>query len=349
MRYFETRHLGDVTSRLASVQTIQKTLTTTFVEAFIDGLMSVVTLGLMLLYSWKLASVTIVAVLVYLGARWIAYGAMNARAEHHLISAARQESHLLESLRGIHSIKVAGEEPNRRAGYENLIHDSMNKEVGLAQFGQAFLTLNQVIFGLERVLVIWIGANLVLQSIFSVGMLIAYLAYKDQFALRVSTLVDRGIEFRMLRLHGERLSDIVQCEPENLGSDVSMVRSLRGGLELRGLSFRYAEGEPWVVKDCSFAVAEGESVAIIGDSGCGKTTLVKLITGLLDPAEGTLLFGGVESSRLGISNVRAMVGAVMQDDQLFAGSIADNISFSIHIWIFSVSIEPRSVPRFIWI
>lgn len=96
----------------------------------------------------------------------------------------------------------------------------------------------------------------------------------------------------MLRLHGERLSDIVQCEPENLGSDVSMVRSLRGGLELRGLSFRYAEGEPWVVKDCSFAVAEGESVAIIGDSGCGKTTLVKLITGLLDPAEGTLLFGG---------------------------------------------------------
>lgn len=131
----------------------------------------------------------------------------------------------------------------------------------------------------------------------------------------------------MLRLHGERQSDIVQCEPENLGSDVSMVRSLRGGLELRGLSFRYAEGEPWVVKDCSFAVAEGESVAIIGDSGCGKTTLVKLITGLLDPAEGTLLFGGVESSRLGISNVRAMVGAVMQDDQLFAGSIADNISF----------------------
>ena len=222
---------------------------------------------------------------------------------------------------------MAGEESHRRAGYENLMQDSVNQEVGLAHFGQAFLSVNQLIFGLERVLVIWIGANLALQSVFSVGMLVAYLAYKDQFTIRVSALVDRWIDFRMLRLHGERLADIAQCAPEELGTDESGVVDLCNGLEVRGLSYRYAEGEPWVVKDCSFTVSNGESVAIIGESGCGKTTLVKLITGLLDPTEGAVLFGGVEARRLGVRNVRAVVGTVMQDDQLFAGSIAENISF----------------------
>lgn len=325
--FFEKRHLGDVTSRIGSVQAIQRTLTTSFVEALIDGLMAVVTFALMIVYSWKLALVTVLAVVLYLGIRAIAYRPVRDRTEQQLVAAARQQSHLLESLRGMQSLKVAGEESQRRATYDNLMIETVNQDVRLARMGLGFNTASQLVFGIERIAVIWIGALLALQNVFSVGMLIAYLAYKDQFAQRMSALIDKWIEFRMLRLHGERLADIVLTPPEDAHGVPQAPPPASIRIEVEKLSFRYADGEPWVLKDCSFAVEPGESVAIIGASGCGKTTLVKLLLGLLVPTEGTIRIGGHDLHKLGPRNVRAIVGAVMQDDQLFAGSVADNISF----------------------
>jgi len=325
--FFEKRHLGDITSRMQSVQAIQKTLTTSFVEAIIDGLMAVVTLGMMLLYSWKLALVTLLAVALYLGLRAIAYRPVRDRTEQQLVAAAKQQTHLLETLRGMQSLKLAGSEPTRQATYANLMTETVNQEVRLARMGLGFNTASQLVFGIERIAVIWIGATLALSNVFSAGMLIAYLAYKDQFAQRVSGLIDKWIEFRMLRLHGERLADIVLTPPEESLALPDLPPPADTRIEVSGLSFRYAEGEPWVLKDCSFTVEPGESVAIIGASGCGKTTLVKLMLGLLKPSEGTIKVGGQDLHRIGPQNVRKIVGAVMQDDQLFAGSIAENIAF----------------------
>ena len=326
--FFEKRHLGDITSRMGSVQTIQRTLTTSFVEALIDGLMAVVTLGMMLLYSWKLALITLLAVVLYLGLRALAFRPVREGTEQQLIAGAKQQSHLLESIRGVQSVKVAGRETSRRSTYFNLMNDTVNRDVWLAKLGLGFNTASQLIFGAERIAVIWIGAVLAMQNVFSVGMLIAYLAYKDQFAGRVGSLIDKWIEFRMLRLHGERLADIVLAEPEVLDEHRFEQRSPAStGLEISGLYFRYAEGEPWVLQDCSFTVEEGESVAIVGPSGCGKTTLVKLLLGLLKPTQGTIAVGGQDIAKLGPHNYRQMLGAVMQDDQLFAGSVAENIAF----------------------
>lgn len=326
--FFEKRHLGDITSRMGSVQIVQRTLTTSFVEALIDGLMAVVTLGIMLIYSWKLALITLLAVLLYLGLRALAFRPVREGTEQQLIAGARQQSHLLESIRGVRSVKVAGRETSRRSTYLNLMSDTVNRDVCLAKLGLGFNTASQLIFGAERIAVIWIGAVLAMQNVFSVGMLIAYLAYKDQFAGRIGSLIDKWIEFRMLRLHGERLADIVLAEPEVLGEhrfEHTLPASTR--LEVTGLNFRYAEGESWVLRDCSFSVEEGESVAIVGPSGCGKTTLVKLLLGLLKPTQGTITVDGQDIAKLGPHNYRQMVGAVMQDDQLFAGSVAENIAF----------------------
>lgn len=325
--YFEKRHLGDITSRMSSVQAIQRTLTTSFVEAIIDGVMAVVTLGLMLFYSWKLALVTLVAVILYMGIRSIAYRPVRDRTEQQLVAGAKQQTHLLESLRGMQSLKVAGEESQRCSAYDNLMYDTVNQEVLLARMGLGFNGASQLVFGIERIAVIWIGATLALQNVFSVGMLIAYLAYKDQFAGRMAALIDRWLEFRMLRLHGERLADIVLTPPEEHSGRSEAPPPASTRIEVENLSFRYGEGEQWVLKDCSFAIEAGESVAIIGASGCGKTTLVKLLLGLLPPTAGTIRVGGHDLHRIGPRNVRAIVGAVMQDDQLFAGSVADNISF----------------------
>ncbi len=330
--YFEKRHLGDVTSRMGSVQAIQRTLTTSFVEALIDGLMMVVTLGMMLLYSWKLALVSLVAVALYAIARALAFSPLRLGTEAQLIAGAKQQSHLLESIRGVQSVKVAGRESIRQAGYFNLMNDAVNRDIWLSKFGLSFSGASQLVFGLERIAVIWIGALFAMESVFSVGMLIAYLAYKDQFSQRVGALIDRWVEFRMLRLHSERLSDIVLTEPETLSfrSGSLPLDDLR--IEADDLGFRYAPGEPWVLRNCNLAIEAGESVAIIGPSGCGKTTLLKLLLGLLQPSEGEVRVGGVPLSKLDMDAYRRVIGAVMQDDQLFAGSVSDNIAFEDEGW-----------------
>lgn len=327
LSFFEKRHLGDITSRMGSVREIQRTLTTSFVEALIDGLMAVVTLALMLFYSWKLSLITLLAVALYLGIRLLAYRPLRDGTEQQLVAAAKQQTHLLESLRGMQSVKVAGAEGLRRSRYDNLMVDTVNHEIRLARMGLGFNSASQLVFGIERIAVIWIGALLAMQNVFSVGMLIAYLAYKDQFAQRMSGLIDKAMEFRMLRLHGERLADIVLTEPEDHTVQAELPPPGDMKIEVEGLGFRYADGEPWVLKDLSFTIEPGESVAIVGASGGGKTTLVKLLLGLLRPQEGSIRIGGQDIHKIGAQNVRQYMGAVMQDDQLFAGSIADNISF----------------------
>lgn len=328
--FFEKRHLGDITSRMGSVQTIQRALTTSFIEAIIDGLMAVVTLGLMIFYSWKLALITLVAVGLYFGIRAIAYRPVRDRTEQQLVAGAKQQTHLLETLRGMQSVKVAGLESLRRGVYDNLMTETVNNDVRLARMGLGFNGLSQLVFGAERVAVIWIGALLAMQNVFSVGMLIAYLAYKDQFATRMSSLIDKWIEFRMLRLHGERLADIVLTPPEEGFDRPEVAPPQNTAIRVEGLGFRYADGEPWVLKECNLHIEDGESVAIVGASGCGKTTLVKLLLGLLKPSEGEIRIGGLDLHKSGPRNLRTMMGVVMQDDQLFAGSIAENISLFDH-------------------
>ncbi len=131
----------------------------------------------------------------------------------------------------------------------------------------------------------------------------------------------------MLSLHAERLGDIVLTPAERDEVPTNELTHLEPSIELRGVSFRYGEGEPWVLKDCNLTLAAGQSAAIIGPSGCGKTTLLKVLLGLLAPQEGEVLYGGIPVKHLGLQNYRRRIGTVMQEDALLGGSIGDNISF----------------------
>jgi ATP-binding cassette, subfamily B, bacterial CvaB/MchF/RaxB len=329
VNFFESRHLGDVVSRYGSVSAIQRTLTTSFVEALLDGLMAVVALGMLLLYAPMLTLVVIIAVALYAGLRIAYYGPIRRLSEEQIVHAAKQQSHFLESVRGIQSLKLFGREDDRRAGYLNLVVNTVNREVALQRLSIAFRAGNGLIFGIEGVLILWLGAHLVLDKALSIGMLIAFIAYKDQFNSRVASFIDKMIEFKMLSLQGERLADIVLTEQER--EDVALqpqaVSSEPLALELKNLQFRYADTEPWVINDISLRIEPGEHVAIVGRSGCGKTTLLKLMLGLLDPVSGERRVGEQLMSQMGKRQWRSQIGVVMQDDQLFAGSIAQNIAF----------------------
>ncbi|MEO7743807.1 MAG: peptidase domain-containing ABC transporter [Usitatibacter sp.] len=324
--YFEKRHLGDVVSRFGAVGSIQRTLTSSFVEALIDGVMAFATLAMMLVYSAALTCVALGAVALYGLLRWAFYEPLRRATEEHIVHNAKQQSHFLETVRGVQSIKLFGRQEERRSRWLNLVVDAVNQDLVSQKLGLGFRSANGLVFGVERVAIVWLGALLVLDSAFSVGMLFAFMAYKEQFSARVAGLVDKMIDLRMLNLQGERLADIVLTPPE-MESPVTAVDEVEASLEVRSLSYRYSDMEPFVLLNCSFAVAPGESVALVGPSGGGKTTLLKLMLGLLPPTDGKVLAGGVDIQKLGIDRYRKLVGTVMQDDQLFAGSIGDNISF----------------------
>lgn len=324
--YFEKRHLGDVVSRFGAVTTIQRTLTSSFVEALIDGVMALVTLAMMLVYSPMLTAIALVAVAFYAALRWAFYQPLRRATEEHIVHSAKQQSHFLETVRGVQSIKLFGRQEERRCRWLNLVVDAVNQDVATQKLGLGFRSANGLVMGVERVAIVWLGALLVLDSAFSVGMLFAFMAYKEQFSARVSGLIDKLIDLRMLNLQGERLADIVLSPPEE-DSSLPAPDAVEPSLEVRGLSFRYSDTEPLVLLNCGFTVQAGESVALVGPSGGGKTTLIKLMLGLLQPTDGKVLAGGIDIQKLGIDRYRKLVGTVMQDDQLFAGSIGDNISF----------------------
>jgi ATP-binding cassette subfamily B protein RaxB len=246
--------------------------------------------------------------------------------EEQIVHSAKQQSHFLETVRGVQSIKLFGRQEERRSRFLNLVVDAVNQDLVSQKLALAFRSANGLLFGAERVAIIWIGSLLVLDSAFSVGMLFAFVSYKEQFSSRVGGLIDKMIDLRMLGLQAERLADIVLTPPEPEAPHVT-ADAIDASLTVNNLSFRYSDTEPFVLLNCSFQVAAGECVAIVGPSGGGKTTLVKLLLGLLAPTDGKILVGGVDIQKMGIDRYRKLVGTVMQDDQMFAGSIADNISF----------------------
>lgn len=328
--YFERRHLGDIVSRFSSIDTIQRTLTVSFVESLLDGLMSLLTMVVLFVYSPPLAWVCVGVMSIYGFGRWVWYRPLRDATAAHIVHAARQQSHFLETIRGVRTIKLFQRHEERRLSWLTLLADQMNADVKTQKLQMAWQLLNGLLFGLQQVLVIWLGAKLVMNGQFSVGMLTAFLAYRMQFATRVAAFIDKCIQLTMLRLHGERLADIVLSAPE---SDRTMTRlmleahSLEPNIEVRHLKFRYADHEPWVLKEVNIQVGAGESVAITGPSGCGKTTLMNVMLGVLQPTEGEVLIGGVDIRSLGVDALRSMSASVTQDDTLFEGSIADNICF----------------------
>ncbi len=323
--YFEKRHLGDVVSRFGSINTIQRALTTSFVEALVDGVMAVAMLAVMAYYSVLLCTVVVGAIVIYALLRWLSYGSLRRATEDQIVLQAKEQSLFLESVRGVQAIKLFSFESQRTGQWLNAMVDAMNRGISTQKLNIGAQSGNQLLNALENVLVVWLGAGLVLDNQFTVGMLTAFISYKTTFAQRVHSLIDKAVELTMLKIQGQRLADIVQTEREPDAMGLLTPQDMTLGL--KDVWFRYSESDPWILQGINLTIRPGESVAIVGGSGCGKTTLLKLMMGLLTPGKGEVSLGGVSLVALGASGYRPLIGAVMQEDLLLAGTLLENISF----------------------
>lgn len=325
--WFEKRHVGDVLSRFQSIQPIQQALTQGAVVAIVDGALAVLTLVVMFFYSPRLAFVALVAFGLYLIVRLVSFSFEREASEAAIIAASKEQSTMIESLRGITTLRLFNREAARHALWQTKLTDSVNAGVGSARIGLWQVTANTLIFGLETVITIWLAIGFVIEGGFSVGMVFAYIAYKTQFLQKSASLVDQAIAFRMLSLHLERLSDIAMSEDDiSVGPSATAQTELKGGIELKNVTYRYSPTDPLVLHGVDLVVEPGAHVAITGPSGGGKSTLVKILLGLVEPDGGEMLIDGQPLNRFGHKAYHDQLGAVLQDDSLFAGSLAENIA-----------------------
>lgn len=327
LQYFEKRHIGDVVSRFGSLQQVKDLLTKGVIEALIDGVMAIATLIMIFLYSPKLSFVVLAAIAVYAVIRIAMYRPLRVMSEEVIVNQAKEQSNFMETVRGIQTIKLFGREVQRQSVWHNKYADSLNAGIRVGHLNIGYEAINKVIFGLENVLVVYFAAMLVMDGDLTIGMLFAFMAYKRQFVGKMASLIEKIIEFKMLSLHFDRLADISLTEKEGYMQGEVSSKAISGAIELQGVTYRYNSKEAPVFKELDLKIKAGESVAIVGPSGCGKTTLAKIMLGLFEAETGKVQVDGVDIRQIGLSKYRSQIAAVMQDDQLLSGSIADNISF----------------------
>lgn len=339
--YFARRHLGDIVSRFGSVNNILEVLTGTFVEAALDGLMVLLALGLMLAYSPTLTLLSLASVGLYVVVRLLWYRPLKQASAEHLVRSANESSHLLETVRGMRTIRLFARQAERLSAWQALMVADVNASLAIERLEIFYRLVRGTLSGVFALLVIWLGARDVMAGTLSVGMLLAFMAYRNQFESRITELVNKFFDLRMLGLDAQRLADIVLTPveadvqsglptPAALGETASEGRPRAvtpPTIDLRGLYFRHTPGAPDILAGLDLHIPAGRAVAITGPSGCGKTTLLQVLLGVYQPQQGEVRIDGQPLSGQSLTAWRSRIGTVLQDDVLFAGSILDNIAF----------------------
>jgi ATP-binding cassette subfamily B protein RaxB len=324
--YFEKRHVGDVISRLGSVKPIQEAITQGVVGTVIDGLMACIAAVILFFYSATLAMIVIAAVLINLAISLALLPRMKQRMEESILAEAKEQTHLIETVRAATTLKLLGREAVREGAWRNLHAETTNASIAVGKFQISQQFAQGVITGLQTVLVIYVAGSAILAGQgFSIGMLFSFLSYRQTFTDRAMALVNQLMQFRFLRLHLDRLADIVTTPAEGT-ADAAGLLEVQGRMRLKQVSFRYGATDPLVLEDVDLEIEPGDYVAIQGASGSGKTTLLKLLLGLNQPTDGMIELDGQRATAERWRAWREQVGVVAQDDRLLSGTIADNIA-----------------------
>ena len=325
VRYFQSRHLGDVVSRLESLEPIRRAITETGINGVVQCAVVLGTLAIMLFYSPALALVSLAGML----AAGLLLAAVMPRtrrlSEEALVHQARQDSSLLETLRASAVVHALGLAPLRLAQWQNQFAFAMNARFlsGQLLIWQGFGS--QLIAGAEQVLFLGVGIAGLMDGRLTLGTLFAFMTLRGRLAQATVTLLAIGRELYLLKVHLRRLSDIVLEDAPPPPPAGGIARDVRGSLHARKLSFRYPGG-PLVLRDFCCVIGAGETVVITGPSGCGKTTLLRLLSMQLTADSGRLLVDGSELSLWHMPALRKQLALVLQEDSLFRGSLAENIS-----------------------
>jgi len=318
--------LGDLLARVRSVDTVRRFVTDQAAPLLIDLLIGLVTAALMIAFSPHLAVIVITGLSIEASVRLFGLRRQRELSEHLLEAEGKEMSRLLESIRAIQAIKLAGREAQRFALWENEYIRVLNATSRLSRQRTTIGSLTSAAGSLEWAAVLAVGILGVGFAPVSTGVLFGFLAYRGVFRERVSGVMENLWSMQQAGVHIRRLDDLMLAEAEPQGGSCARIEGA-GCLRIENVSFRYAPTEPLVLDNVSLEFPAGACVAIVGPSGSGKSTLVKLILGIERAQQGTVQLDGVPIEQVNRQVWREHFGTVMQDDTLLAGSINENIAF----------------------
>lgn len=327
LAYFERRHVGDLMSRVGSIQPIQALLAHGLVNVLIDAVLFLTTLVVMAVISPMLAGIVVASTLAYLAYSQMLYPAMRLRSEEEIIARASEETYLMETIRAVRAVKIFGHEAQRESGWRNQYADVLSASYRARLLDIRADLAENLLFSAAFLICVYVGAMRVIDNAMTIGTLLAFLSYRSSFAASAAALVDQVQRWRLLGVHLERLSDIVTERREEFAPQIHRAPLAAPAIALDHLTFAYDEGEAPVIDRVTLNIPGGSLVAVVGPSGAGKTTLFRLMLGLLPPQMGRILIDGVPLGPATMAAWRGRIAAVLQDDWLLTGTIADNIAF----------------------
>lgn len=328
--YFSRRHIGDIVSRFGSLNNVRDFLCSGIVEIFIDGLMVFLALLLMFIYDGLLTAIALIAVIFYGLLRLATYRQLYTRNEEWIHDRALENTVFMENVSAIQGIKIYTRESARLGYWQNCFATAMSSGIQVQKLGFNVQFFQGLLLGLENIVLLLAGSYSVTNGAISVGMLMAFISFKDHFYRSIFSMLDKLFEFRMLDIHLGRLADIAFSKAEPGGGNSLVIGSHHDhvfDVSLDAVGYRYDPESPLLFSDVSLTLKNNEVVAIIGPTGCGKSTLLKIVLSLIEPLQGKLLINGVCVSHYGLERYRSRVAGVLQNDSLLSGSILENIVF----------------------
>ena len=327
LAFFEKRHKGDLQSKFQSIDQIQKKISTDFVNTVLDGLMICINFLVMAIYSQLLTALVTCALFLGFAFRYVSYQRLRKQTESSIHQHAKAMTIFLETLQGIIPIKSFLKERVRFNTWRNSYIDALNADINVSKLDVVYQAANQLLFHVEHILVVCVGASLVLSNRFSVGMLIAFLSYRLLLVNKTASFIHNIFDYKLISIQLNRLSDILFQHPEVMSTGRGDICQIKGAITLDNVSFKYNSNDIAILNNVSLSIKAGEKVAIIGPSGCGKSTLLKVMMGLLESTGGDIAIDNMPIKEFGLKNYRNLTAAVMQEDTLLSGSILNNISF----------------------
>ena len=327
-QFFLQRSTGDLMTRLNSNVTVREILTTGAVSTVLDGLL--VSGYLILIFAQSLSMGTVVVVLgaVQVSIPIVAHKSIQRLMAENLQAQARSQGYLAQMVTGIETLKAIGAERRAVDHWSNLFVDEINATVARGRLNTVIETLTTALRVASPIVVLVVGTLGVVSGDLTLGTMLALSALATGFLGPLSNLVITGLQLQVLGSYMERINDVLDASPEQDLTQVEPAGELNGAITLEGVSFRYSEADPDVVKDVALEIDAGQTLGIVGESGSGKSTLAHLILGLYAPTEGRVLYDGRDLKSLEAASVRGQLGIVPQNSFLFGASIRTNIALT---------------------
>jgi ATP-binding cassette subfamily B protein len=328
LKFFESRRVGDIITRVQENQKIQRFLIRQVVLAWLNFLTGFVYLGLMLYYNWRLTLLVLAIIPPIAILTLVATPFLRKVSREVFNASAEQNSSLVEMMTGVSTVKAAAAERELRWRWEDHLTNSLNARFRAQKLANGLQASSGIINSIGSIALLWYGAMLVIQGELTIGQLVAFNMMIGKVISPILALVKLWDELQEVWISVERLNDVLATEPEEkVGSRMLVLPKLKGEVSLEHVTFRYSEDqESNTLENISFAVKPGQTVALVGRSGSGKSTLVKLLQGLYEPNSGRIAIDGHDLRHISPQSLRSLLGVVPQECFLFSGTIVDNIT-----------------------